>query len=100
MIALRSLFQVVEAMAAIGAKGQLVIPPSAMMTVPVMKVDIGEARNRAVFAISSGRAWRLSGICALNNSVALTPVMRVMSFTKKVWNSLSIGPGLREFTRI
>src|SRR6185295_18765690 len=82
------------------AFAQLVIPPSAIITAPVTKLDMSDARNSATLAISSGLPCRLSGICELNSSVALTPVILVMAFSMLVWNSLSIGPGLSELTRI
>ena len=76
------------------------MPPSAATVAPVMNELSSLARNSTVRAISSGCAWRLSGIIPSNTFAASSSLAPVAPTSIVCWNRLSTGPGCTLLTRM
>ena len=59
-----------------------------------------EARNNTAAAISSGVAWRPSGIIDSKISAARASPSPVATVSIRCWKALSTGPGWIELTRM
>ena len=73
---------------------EMLSPPSAAIVAPVMNDDSSLARNSTALAISSGRAWRSSGIIPSKIAVASSSVAPVAPTSIVCWKRLSTGPEL------
>src|SRR5439155_1556667 len=74
-----------------------VTPPSIRKSAPTTYAESSDARYTASFAISNGSAIRLLGLLVRRTSLTASPC----SCPGKRPNiAVSVGPGLREFTRI
>ena len=79
---------------------QMLMPPSSAIVAPVMNRLSSDARNSTAAAISSGVAWRPSGIIDSKISAARASSCPVATVSMRCWNALSTGPGWMELTRI
>src|SRR6266478_5881881 len=74
-----------------------VTPPSIRKSAPTTYAESSDARYTASFAISNGSAIRLLGLLVRRTSLTASPCS---SPEKRPNIAVSVGPGLRVFTRI
>src|SRR5262250_2902286 len=74
-----------------------VTPPSIRKSAPTTNAESSDARYTASFAISNGSAIRLLGLLVRRTSLTASPCS---SPGKRPNIAVSVGPGLRVFTRI
>src|SRR5215467_3905086 len=74
-----------------------VTPPSIKKSAPTTYAESSDARYTASFAISNGSASRLLGLLVRRMSLTASPCS---SPGKRPNIAVSVGPGLRVFTRI